>query len=304
MTETKNRLAIFLITTGTVFGLAATDLILPSIPVLPNSLAGTAEMAQWVLASFAFGTGLGLLLFGELGARYRVIDVLIYSLIAFGILSFAATRTSTLVELSAVRFFQGIAASAPAVFAPVMVNRLYDGARAVAMLGRIGSIESMAPAIAPIVGAALLTAFGWRSSFYLVAFGAFALATAWLAAPTLRRSFSRLERIDDGYLALFRNSSFLRYALSQACTLGALLVIVFSAPKVIISGLDGGLSDFIVMQVIGILFFVIAANTTGTYTRWWDSEGAVMVGSALSAAGCAGILIIYYLDGYLFCSWV
>lgn len=288
-------LPIVLIVIGTVAGLAATDLVLPAIPILPSVVTGTAESAQWVLAGFALGTGVGLLTFGELGSRYRIVDLLIASLLAFALLSLAATRVGSLVELSAVRFFQGIAASAPAVYAPVMVRILYDGPRAIAMLGRIGSIESIAPAIAPIVGVALLSAWGWTSSFYVLAAVATFLAMIWLARPDFRARFGRLETSAGGYLDLLRNRRFLRYALSQACTLGGLLIVVFSAPKVIVSGLGGTLSDFIVMQVLGISFFVVAANMTGVFTRWWGDERTILYGSALSALGCAGILLMAIL---------
>ncbi len=289
-------LPLVLIVVGTVAGLSATDLVLPAIPILPSVVTGTAESAQWVLAGFALGTGVGLLVFGELGSRYRIVDLLIASLLAFAVLSLAATQVGSLVELSAVRFFQGIAASAPAVYAPVMVKILYDGPRAIAMLGRIGSIESIAPAIAPIAGVALLSVWGWKASFYALAAVATSLALAWLARPDFRRRFGRLESSADGYIELLRNRLFLRYALSQACTLGGLLIIVFSAPKVIVSGLGGSLSDFIVMQVLGISFFVIAANMPGVFTRWWGDERTILYGSALSALGCIGILTMASLS--------
>jgi predicted MFS family arabinose efflux permease len=153
------------------------------------------------------------------------------------------------------------------------------------------SLEILAPAIAPIIGAALLVAFGWQSSFYLVAALALLLCIAWLAVPGLRSLLGRIERVEAGYFALLGQAGFLRYAISQACTLGGLLVIVFSAPKVITSGLGGGISDFIVMQVSGIVFFVVAANMTQVFTGWWGAEGAILVGSVMSAAGCAAILV-------------
>ena len=293
MTNRLHRLLpVSLIAAGTVCSLAATDLVLPAIPMLPSVLEGSAAEAQWVLAAFALGTGFGLLLFGELGARYPIAGVLIAALIVFSALSVAATLAPSLTGMSVIRFFQGIAAAAPAVFAPVMINRLYAADAAVAMIGRIGSIESMAPAIAPIIGAALLSAFGWRSTFYVVAAVAAVLAFAWRAWPGTSQQFEQIARIDDGYLSLLTRAPFLRYSLSQACTLGALLVVVFSAPTIIVAGLGGTLTDFIIMQVAGITFFVIAANMTGTFIRWWGPERAIFIGSALSAAGTAAILLL------------
>jgi len=290
VTVQRTALPIVLVTIGAVCGLAATDLVLPAIPILPNVVSGTVQSAQWVLAAFALGTGAGLLIFGELGARYRVVDLLVVSLFALALLSLAATQAGSLVEMSVIRFFQGIAASASAVYAPVMVSVLYEGPRAVAMLGRIGSIESIAPAIAPILGAVLLSAYGWQSSFYLVAATAATLGFTWLLQPGFRKRLGRLNAAPGGYLELVVNPRFMRYALSQALTLGAVLVIVFSAPKVITAGLGGTVSDFIVMQVIGISLFITAANMTGVFDRWWGGERTIFIGTALSALGCAGLL--------------
>lgn len=283
------QLPIVLITIGSVCGLAATDLILPAIPMLPDVVKGTAASAQWVLAAFALGTGTGLLIFGELGTRFRLVNILSASLLAFAALSLIATQVETLVSMSIVRFLQGVAASASAVYAPVLIRQLYDGPAAVAMIGRLGSIESMAPAVAPIIGAFLLHNFGWESSFYLIAAITALLCLAWFATPRFKEQFGRLETVAGGYRDLLLNASFMRYAVSQAGTLGAILVIVFSAPKVITSSMGGELSDFIIMQVSGIIFFVIAANMTGVFSRWWGAERTIFIGSAVSAVGCLAI---------------
>ncbi len=297
-------LPIVLVTVGSVLGLAATDLVLPAIPVLPEFVSGSAESAQWVLAAFAFGTGAGLLLFGELGARFRLVNILVLSLFAFAALSWLATQAPTLAAMSVVRFLQGIAASASAVFAPVIIRQLYEGPAAVAMLGRLGSIESAAPAIAPIIGLLLLNRYGWQSSFYLLVLVAALLGVAWIAVARQQIRFGRLEEAAGGYVELLLNWRFMRQAVSQACTLGAVLVIVFSAPKVITGSMGGELSDFIVMQVLGIAFFVIAANMTGVFTNWWGPDRSILIGSSLSAAGCIAIwLMVVFGQQSIYLLW-
>jgi predicted MFS family arabinose efflux permease len=136
----------------------------------------------------------------------------------------------------------------------------------------------------------LLSLYGWRSSFYLVSVVALAMALGWLSAPSLREQFGRLPQAVGGYGSLLRNSTFLRYALSQACNLGGLLAIVFSAPKIIASSMGGSLADFVTMQVMGITLYVIAANTTGVFARWWGDENTILYGSVLSAAGSLGLI--------------
>ena len=59
----------FLVALGTVVALAGTDLVLPAIPSLPEHLGGDLQPSQWVLAAFAAGTGVGLLVYGEAGTH-------------------------------------------------------------------------------------------------------------------------------------------------------------------------------------------------------------------------------------------
>ncbi len=289
------RLPMILITAGSLCSLAATDLVLPAIPVLPTVMTGTATQAQWVLIAFVIGISLGLVAFGELGARCKTITLLTTALVCFSILSLLATFTHSLVQLSCIRFFQGIFASASAVYAPVIIKQLYADNKAVAMIGRISSIEAVAPAIAPIFGVMLLSAFGWQSSFYLLAVLSALLAVLWQSQPQLKHKLERSQEHKqnrDGYWQLLSNRQYLKYALSQACTTGALLIVVFSAPKIMISSLHGTIADFIVMQIGGITLFILAANMTQQFERWWGGEKVILIGSALTTVGCSAILLL------------
>lgn len=275
-----------------MIGLAGTDLVLPAIPVLPLELPGGVSVAQWVLAAFAAGTGLGLLIFGELGTRYHIGNLLIVSLVGYGVVSVLATFAVSLYELSFWRFIQGLIASAPAVFAPVMINTMYAKHSAIAMLGRLGSIESMAPALAPILGAWLLTLYGWKASFYLTALVAFVLAAIWAVRWQTRQSFEHTQRSSSGYRALLRNGKFMRYSLSQAFTLGALLIIVFAAPTIIVGSMQGDLSDFVTMQVLGISLFVVSANYSHKLVARYGDVPVILAGSILTALGCCGLVVL------------
>src|SRR4051794_32434649 len=88
--------AFALIVSGTVLGLAGTNLVLPAVPSLPGVLGGTLAQAQLVLASFVAGSACGLLLFGALGAHFDQRSLLIASLVAYGLLSALAGMSGSL----------------------------------------------------------------------------------------------------------------------------------------------------------------------------------------------------------------
>ncbi len=285
-----NRSLLFgLIVTGTVVGLAGTDLVLPAIPSLPEELNGTLSQAQFVLAAFTAGTAIGLLTFGELGARYNQKRLLVFTLLGYAIFSGLATFCTSIIELSVVRLFQGFMASSPAVFAPGMIRALFDDRQALRALGLMGSIESVVPALAPILGAWLLTFHGWELSFFLTCGLALALAIAWLPASMPVKTQNRDTK--GSYLRLLRNWVFQRYSLSQACSLGGLLIFVFGAPTVMTVAMGGTLSDFVTMQVIGISLFIITTNLVHRIVDKLGNETTVLLGSSLTAAGSAAILI-------------
>ena len=272
---------------STLLGLMGTDLVLPAVPSLPEALGGDAAAAQLVLAAYVAGTAIGLLAFGALGDRFGTRALLIGSLLLTGLVSLACARSTDIDTLIALRAVQGAVASGPAVFAPAIVRALFDEAGAVRALGLLGSIESLAPALAPILGVWLLAIGGWPLSFEIIGGIAMLLAIAFALYPALPQA---ARRPSGSYRRLLGDPVYLRYALSHALTLGGLLVFVFAAPAAIVRGMDGALSSFIVMQVCGIAMFILAANAAGGLAARHGAERMIVIGTALCAVGAVAIL--------------
>lgn len=273
----------------TVLGLAGTDLVLPAVPGLPQSLGGSIAQAQFVLATFAAGTGVGLLLFGELGSILDHRRMLVASLLAYGLLSAAAATAGSLELLIALRFLQGVAASCAAVVTPGMVRALFDEQGALRALGALGSIESLAPAIAPILGVWLLSAYGWPASFWVTAVLAIVLSVCVaLSKPYIPAVSGNPSRL--GYWVLLRSPVFQRYALSQGFSLGSLLAFVFAMPTVFVIAFDGEIRQFIVMQLLGISTYIVAANLSSRLVQRFGAEATIYGGSILALVGSVAML--------------
>jgi MFS family permease len=289
--DARRRVAFTLIVASTLLGIAGTDLVLPAIPFLPDALGATHARAQYVLAAFALGAAVGLLSFGALGARWNQRRLLVASLLAYSGTSAIAAASTSVEFLVAMRFLQGFAGAAAAVFAPGMIRLLYGDQRAVSALGLLNSVEMLAPAFAPILGVWLLHLGGWPSSFIAIAVAALCL-TAGVAM--LGKNLPEPERPTraGGYLRLLQDGTFMRYACSHALVLGALLVIVFAAPTVYVVSLGATLGDFIVMQIVGIAAFVVAANLSGRLVAKRGRETAIWRGTWVAAASAFTILVL------------
>lgn len=278
-----------LLVMGTILSLAGIDLVLPALPDLARWPGGDAAQAQLVIAAYVAGTAAGLLLFGALSVRMDRRWLLIYAMAAFAALSAACTLVDDLGLLVLLRLAQGVAGSAPAVFAPGIIRSLFDEIGAMRALGLLGSIEAIAPGAAPLVGAALIAWGGWQAPFLLTAL----LALLVLGCLLLGRHYlpdGRVVRRQGGYARLLADAVFLRYALSQACVLGGLLIFVFGAPVTIATVMGGDMMDFILMQAIGVTLFVLAANLTGSLVKRFGAERMIGTGTALACL--SGLLLL------------
>lgn len=290
--DTRSSLiACAVIIAGTVLGLAGIDLVLPAVPSLPDIFNTNVTTSQLVLALYVAGSSLGLLIFGSLAAHIGRRRLFIGSLFAFAALSAAATFATTIEVLITIRLLQGVAASGAAVLAPGLIRSLFSELGAIRAIAAMGSIESLTPGLAPILGAWLFTAYGWTASFWLTAILGAVLCAVIFIRPGLLPSIGT-KAIDAGgsYLALFKNVTYLRYALSHGFVLGGLLVFVFTVPAVIIQTMGGTIDDFIMMQIVGVSSFIIVSNLSGHFVKWFGVERVIMAGTIIAVIGSIGLL--------------
>ncbi|WP_075289803.1 MFS transporter [Pararhizobium arenae] len=291
MANSAPRSIVFLvIASGTVLGVAGVDLILPSVPYLPQALGGTVIEAQYVLAAYTLGTAIGLLSFGALGDRVERNFLFSASLTLFACVSFIASFASDLWMLVLLRAFQGAFGAAPAVFAPGLLRTIYGDREAPRVLGWLGSIESLAPALAPIAGLFLFQLGGWRLAFVTMAAAA---TVATIASVILLPKPATHQRSGGGsYFALLRTPLFLRYALSQALSLGSIMIFVFGAPTAFTQGMGLPMTSFILMQVVGVSFFILGTVVSPRLTKRYGAERVIWGGTATVAGTFLAIFIV------------
>ena len=155
------------------------DAMLPALPDIAIQLtAKNPNQVQFILSAFIGGMALGTLVVGPLSdsfGRKNIIYVGAVIYISFSALCMFATDLETIVIA---RVFQGIGAAAPRVVSQALVRDLYSGREMARITSFIMIIFSIAPAVAPLLGAGLISLFDWRAIF--VIFIIFALiSTIW-----------------------------------------------------------------------------------------------------------------------------
>ena len=142
------------------------DAMLPALPDIALKLtANNPNQVQLILSTFIGGMAIGTLVVGPLSdsfGRKNIIYAGAAIYITFSALCMFATNLETMIIA---RVFQGIGAAAPRIVSQALVRDLYSGREMARITSFIMIIFSIVPAVAPLMGAGLISLFDWRAIF-------------------------------------------------------------------------------------------------------------------------------------------
>lgn len=281
-------LPVFLATGSSML---ATDLYLPAIPILPEILNGDAAGAQYTLAVFFATFAVGQLVFGTMADLYNRRTILTWSLSAFALASVACAMAESMETLILLRAIQGFAAAAGTALAPAILREAGDDSIVVRLTSVVSSMEAALPAMAPVLGAWLVVAFGWESTFWLMAIIAVltVMALQALSLPSPPPRDPDRPSAATRYWRLMKSRRFMGYQVSHALAFTGLIVFIMSSPYLLVTYLGETTTAFVVMQASLIVAFVIVANLAGKLTDRFGIDQVIMVGA-----------IFQFISGVLF----
>jgi DHA1 family bicyclomycin/chloramphenicol resistance-like MFS transporter len=281
----------------TCTSMLAMDLILPAVPALQLSLTIDVTRAQATVSVFLVGLAASQLLWGEALSRIgprRAVQLGVWLL---AIASVGCALARNIEELLAMRLLQGLAAGAAPVVASSVVRATLSNVDAVRGLAAIAMVESIVPALGPVLGAALLAYSGWRGLFWVLgAATLLVLPFVVRAAPVELPGMDRT--VSAGYGRILRQRKYVRLALSHALAVGALLTFVASAPQLVVHAFHAGTSAFALLQVLGVAAFACLASQAGRIHRVIEPSRAVQIGALAQVMAC-GVLVLASSTGVL-----
>ncbi|WP_417248777.1 multidrug effflux MFS transporter [Celeribacter sp.] len=188
------------------------DSMLPALPEIAQTLSPDApNRAQLILTSFMFGLGLGTLLAGPLSDAFGRRTVIVGGLALYAVAAILTMTVQSLDSLVALRVIQGLGAAAPRVVSTAMVRDLYQGREMARLQSFVMMIFILVPAVAPAIGAVIISGFGWRGVFGSFAVFA-AISTFWL----MSRQEETLPRENRRPLSISKLIAGTRETLSNA----------------------------------------------------------------------------------------
>ena len=143
----------------------AIDMALPSLPLIQADLRAPQTEAAAVIAIFIAGFSTAPIVVGPLADRFGRKTVMGVGLVLFTLSAAGGALAPSIRALLAFRLVQGASAGAVGILPRAIIRDLFEGREARLQLAAVSIVFSVAPLIAPSLGAAILFFGSWRVIF-------------------------------------------------------------------------------------------------------------------------------------------
>ena len=235
--QLSSRQLAFLLATLVAIMPLSVDAYLPSVPQIASSLAADIHQIEKSLSSFMFGVAFGQIVGGSLSDIKGRRNIALAGLCIYlaGCLGLVFVQNAT--QLMILRSVQALGGGMSAVVVGALVRDNYQGREAAQMFALIGIILMLAPLAAPMLGAFLQAAGGWRSIFvflFLYASGVFALLFRFLPKHKNPEPLhaAQIRQIGSRYGQVLKNKPALGFLFYQAASFSSMMVFLTESPFV------------------------------------------------------------------------
>ncbi len=268
-----------------LIGPLAVHLFMPVIPAVKVALGLTDAMAQLTFSIALFGMAFATLFYGSLSDRYGRRPVLLSGLCLFLVGSTISALANSMLPLIIGRLIQAVGAGCGITLVRAIAQDVYGPSRLVQAIAYLTMAYTIGPMISPIVGGALIDAFGWRSVFgFALAAGAIIALVAYVAVFESRPP-SPVERggsVLRDYIELFSHLRFTAFVLQSGFCTGTFLVAATAASSLLKNLLQRPSTEFGIYFLLfpfGFLTGNFVATRVGSRAA---NETMVLAGSLLA----------------------
>lgn len=222
----------------------ATDMYLASMPAMADFYGTPASTIQLSLSAYMIGMAVGQFLLGPVSDMWGRHRLLVAGTSVFLLSSIGIVFSADVGLLLALRVVQGFAGAAGVVISRAIVADIAQGIEAAKMYSLLGTIISVAPIVAPVLGGLIATWAPWQAVFWvLTGFGALMVACVVFVIPETLPPERRRQGGIAGTLSLagavLANRPFMAWALAISLSFGSLFSYISA-------------SSFVMQNVVGL----------------------------------------------------
>lgn len=274
----------------------AIDTALPSLPTIQAEFGASPADAAAVIAIFIAGFSTAPIAVGPLADRYGRKPMMLAGLGLFTLCSLGCALAPSIRALLAVRLLQGVGAGAVGILPRAIIRDLFEGRAARLQLAAVSLVFSVAPLIAPTLGAGILAFGNWRTIFFtLVVVGA---SVTLLASLGFRESHPRDMRrslkpatIIAGYRRALMHPMCAGFSVIGGTTFAGLFAYVNTSPLLFMQGFGvskAGFAGLFAITASGVIF----GSTINTWLLNRHAKPRTVLDVTLCLLLCVAIALV------------
>jgi MFS transporter, DHA1 family, multidrug resistance protein len=214
----------------------AIDMYLPAFSAIAQQFDAAPIAVQQTLSAYLFAYAFMMLWHGALSDALGRRPIILGGLAIYALASLGCAIAGNIESLWLFRALQGLSAGSGLVVGRAIIRDRFDGPEAQRLMAQTTLVFGVAPAIAPVIGGAVLNLFGWRAIFWLML--AFSLGVAAWTVRQLPETLPRAKRqplhpraLWNNYRAVLLRVEFLLLAGIPTLNFAAFFIYIASAPS-------------------------------------------------------------------------
>jgi len=280
----------------------STDIYLPALPKMVESLNTSTSIVNLTLIFFFVFYALGTILWGPLSDKYGRRNILIVGLAIYTIASILCMFSGNVYQLILFRILQSIGCGAATAVSTAIVKDSYSGRKLVTVLALVQSMAMLSPIISPVIGAMILRVLSWRGVFAVLGvLGILTLAGSIAMEETIEKRYtgSIISSISKlGVVA--KNKKFMRVLITFSIMSIPSMSFISASSYIFVDGF--GLSETVYSYYFAAnaVFFLIGPLAYVQLSRHYNKIPYIKIAYIVIAISGVAMFIIGNLSPIIF----
>ena len=273
-----------------MLGPFAVDMYLPAFPAIGREFSVSQIALQQTLSVYMFAFAFMMLWHGALSDALGRRPIVLAGLAVFALGTLGCAIAGNVQSLWLFRALQGLSAGTGMVVGRAIIRDRFSGAEAQRMMSQMTLVFGLGPAIAPILGGALLNLLGWRFIFWAmlawtVAMLVLCIRTLPETLPVAHRHPLRPRALWRNYHAVVAQPNFTLLALVPALNFCGFFIYIATAPAFLVDLLGVSTWGFAWLFIPMISGVMVGAWISGRLAGRMSPQRQIRTGYAVLAAG-------------------
>lgn len=275
-----------MLATLVALGPLSVDMYLPAMPAMRVALNSDVGSIQLTLSAYLAGFAIFHLVCGPLADRYGRKPIITGGTLLFIVGCAGCSLASSIEELLAYRFLQGVGACVGPTLARTITRDLFGPRKAARALSLIAMLMALAPAVAPSLGSLLMLFFPWRSIFMFL--GLYGVLILFVLHRYLGESLPVRQSLHPGtiarnYAALLGSGAFMAVVVSSSLVYAGMMVYLSSSGFVYIEMLQLPEKYFGPIFLTTVAGYIAGSALSARLAIRLDSPRVLLIGTVVVA---------------------